>query len=137
MHATILSIFKSSDFFVGLFYSSLIHDAAAAPLQCWKLLPPAPPCPPGDPPEVRHRARAPLDTHLCPHPQHILVQQRTSIPIRDPTAHRHPGSQQPQLSCLSCSQHPKVGETQPTEQASFQAEVPEGIAKPGKNFLLY
>ncbi|KAJ8780117.1 hypothetical protein J1605_011912 [Eschrichtius robustus] len=32
--------------------------------------------------------------------KHILVQQRTSIPVRDPIAHRHPESQQPQLSCL-------------------------------------
>ena len=41
LHATILSHFKSSDFFVGLFDSSLIHDAAAH-LQCWKLLPSCP-----------------------------------------------------------------------------------------------
>lgn len=57
MHATILSNFKLPSLFVGLFYSSLIHDAPApcSAGNCFPL-----PYPHGNPPEVRHRSTAPL-----------------------------------------------------------------------------
>lgn len=67
--------------------------------------------------------------------RHSLAQQRTFTPVRDPTAHRHPGeSQQPQLRYPDTSSIPRKERHSP--QASLQAKVLEDIARPKRKFLL-